>query len=143
MRNSLITFLALVLLAIGCEKPSAGGKPVLKLESVNSDVIPRNSVLRFTFSFESGQKADSVLIMKMVPRCEASSFNASYRVPDYPANSNASLEMFVANGQVEGYADFLSPLCGENDTITFKFVLKDIKGNTSDTAISEKIVFLK
>lgn len=143
MRNSLIISIALLFLVAGCKKPKSGDKPVLKLDDVNTH-IPRNGLVRFSFSFISDNKADSIYLDKIVPRCADSELQVTLKVPAYPkAINDGHIDITLANGQVQGYSDMGSPVCGENDTATFKFVLKDVKGNVSDTITSPQIIIFQ
>lgn len=130
----------LLLIIAGCGKQKAGDKPVLKLEKVNTHDVPRNAFLRFSFSFSSGVAADSIFVDKVVPDCPATAFDSWFKVPDYPTVDNGSMDIVFVNGFSDTYVDLRSPLCGDNDSVTFKFVLKDINGNISDTVISPLIV---
>ncbi len=146
MRNSLFISIIVLLLtaAAGCGDKISGNKPSLKLDGVNTHEVARNSLLRFSFSFESKHAADSIYIEKVVPDCPGSSFEAFFKVPDYPVSvGKGNMDIFFVNGFLGEYVDLRSPTCGMNDTVTFKFVLRDIEGNISDTITSPQIVILK
>lgn len=128
----------------GCGKEETGDTPLLKLEDVNTLGVPRNSLLRFTFSFNSGFPADSLYIQKIVPDCPDTEFDVFINVPEYPSSSKkGSIEVTFVNGFSDQYTDLRSPLCGEDDTATFRFVLRDTEGNISDTVVSPQIVIFK
>lgn len=146
MRNSLFISIIVLLLtaAAGCGDKISGNKPELKLEDVNTHEVAKNSLLRFSFSFQSKQAADSIYIEKVVPNCPASAFDAFFKVPDYPVSvGKGNMDIFFVNGFLGEYVDLRSPLCGTNDTVTFKFVIRDVGGNSSDTITSPQIVILK
>lgn len=144
MRNSLFISILVLLMAAGCRDHVSGDKPVLKLEEIKPNSVPRNSLLKLTFSFDSKLTADSIWIQKVVPDCSGSAFTATFKVPDYPVFSGkGNMTVTFANGFVEPFVDLRSPQCGDNDTVNFKFVLRDIDGNTSDTLTSPQIVILK
>lgn len=126
---------------MGCGKDKVGDKPELKLEKVNTTQVPKNALLRFTFSFTSSIQADSIYVEKVVPDCPATAFEDAFNVPTYPASVNkGDMEVTFVNGFADAYIDLRGPTCGQNDTVTFRFVLRDIKGNVSDTITSPQIV---
>ncbi len=140
MRNYLIISIAL-LLVMGCGKDKVGAKPELKLENVSSTGVPKNSLLQFNFSFITGIAADSIYVEKVVPDCPATAFEDAFKVPQYPSSVNkGQMQVTFVNGYADEYIDLRGPTCGQNDTVTFRFVLRDIKGNVSDTITSPQIV---
>lgn len=130
-----------LLLLMGCGKDKVGDKPELKLEKISSTQVPINSLLRFTFSFSSAIAADSIYVEKIVPDCTDTEFEDVFNVPEYPSSVNkGEVEVTFVNGVADGYIGLLSPQCGQNDTAVFRFVLRDIKGNVSDTLTTQPIV---
>lgn len=146
MRKSLIISVIAIALfsAAGCDKPGTGDGPELILDQVNTQNVPRKGLLRFDFTFNSGQVADSVYVMftrETLPLCEPRNFDLAFKVPDYPSSATkGQMEINMVNGDDGSLA---SPQCGDDETLTFKFVLVDIKGNKSDTISSPPIVLLK
>jgi len=132
---------------MGCGKPKSGSKPELKLEKVNSQEIPPQSILKFTFNFVSASKPDTIFIdfaKNVLPDCQLTNIPLFFKIPDFPSGTEkGKVEIQFSNGPVQGYTDLGSPQCGDNDTLVFKFVIKDIKGNISDTVTSPKIVMHK
>lgn len=144
MRNSLFISVLILLMVVGCRDRKSGDKPVLRFEEINTDVVPINTLLRFSLTFDSKLTADSVFIQKIVDDCIDSDFSASFKVPDYPIFSGkGNMSITFVNGFLDTYVDMKSPRCGEDDTAIFKFVLKDIEGNVSDTILSPQIVIMK
>lgn len=140
MRNYLFISLALFIFLAGCGKNKAGDKPLLNLDNVNTRDVPRNSYLRFSFTFSSAVVADSIYVVKIVPECPDTEFSSWFKVPSYPTVDEGSMEVTFVNGFSDTYVDLRSPLCGEEDSAVFKFVLKDINGKVSDTVTSPVIV---
>ncbi len=140
MRNYLFISIVLFIFLAGCGKNKVGDKPMLKLDRVNTHDVPRNSYLRFSFTFTSGVVADSIFVDKIVPDCSDTEFSSWFKVPSYPTVDEGSMELTFVNGFSDTYVDLRSPLCGAEDSATFKFVLKDINGKVSDTVTSPVIV---
>lgn len=150
MRNSvMITLVAAVLFfGIGCGKPKIEGKPELKFEDVNAHEVPRRGLLQFTFKFKSAEVGDSIRMIFSretgPPFCEMTDFNIPLKFPEYPNTlGEGTLDLKFTNGAVEGYTEIPAPQCGDSDEIVFKFVMIDVKGNVSDTAVTPPIVLLK
>lgn len=144
MRNCIL--IAIILLFAGCNKDKFGTTPVLKLEDVNTTVLPRESVLQFTFSFtdKEGDISNSIFVRKLVPGCDGSTFEQEFPVPSFPSTSNQKGEILVSFGyNVSGFSDVKGPQCGRNDTATFQFVLTDVAGHSSDTITSPPIIILQ
>lgn len=142
MRNYKVIFFGLLFLA-SCGKENFQSKPSLKFVSVNTKNLHRQDLIRFNLSFtdKEGDISDSILVIKTNPTCPSRGFQQWYPVPSFPSSTNQKGDITITMGyNVTGYSDVLGPICGHNDTATFSFVLRDLKGNLSDTATSPPIV---
>lgn len=143
MRNLFLVCSLLFLFGIRCGKDKLGDKPLLQFDDVNTTTLPRLSVVTFDLSFSSKHVVDSIYVEKLVPTCPDSEFHTTVRVPKYPESLNkGNVTVSLSNGTIDGYSDLGNPKCGEDDDAVFRFVLKDEKGNISDTVESPIITIL-
>lgn len=145
MRNYIFITL-FVFLAMGCGKDKFQSKPDLKFKSVSTTELHREQLIRFTLEFtdKEGDISDSVFVQKVVPDCPATSFDQWYAMPVVPPSDNMKGEVVLTFGyNVTGYSDILGPQCNQDDNATFRFVLKDQKGNVSDTVNSPVITIFQ
>ena len=143
MRNTII--LAIVsFIFFGCTKETYTTAPVLTYKSVNTTKLLVDQVLKFNLEFSDaeGDVIDTMFVQKVSLNCAASNFFDRYPMPDFPTTKNLSGEILVsyANGiNTPGYITVASR-CTYNDTCYFRFMLKDLAGNKSDTVKSDIIV---
>jgi hypothetical protein len=130
----------------GCSKDDINSKPTLKLKFVSGNVVPVNGRLVFQFDFtdQEGDVSDTLFVKKVrLNRRVVPTIRDSFalKVPNAPAKQKGIIEIEL------GYQNFL--ITGnpsgtpENDTLLFKFALKDKAKNISDTLTSERIVILR
>ncbi|MBN9349110.1 MAG: hypothetical protein J0H55_00355 [Chitinophagaceae bacterium] len=145
MRNSIIIMLFAFIIA-GCGKSKFESKPVLEFKDVNTTELHRQQLIRFTLGFtdKDGDISDSVFIQKIVADCPATSFNQWFPMPSVPPTSDMKGQIVLTLGyNVSGYSDILGPQCQQDDKAIFRFVLKDEKGNVSDTVSSPIITIFQ
>ena len=147
--------LVTLLLAVGltaCEKDKYNTKPSLTLRSVNTTVVPFNGTLSFEFEVtdKEGDITDSLWVKKVrlnkkvLPTLRDSFY---LQLPQIKKIQKAFVQVDLS------FQDYLisainPPLTGnpprrENDTLQFKFVLRDKAKNASDTFTSETIVITR
>jgi hypothetical protein len=143
MRNLLIVIIVATLLA-GCSKDTFKSQPQLTLKSVSTTTVPAfgklEIVLRLTD--KEGDFKDMVYVMKTTTRCPSSNFIDSqlYKIPtDLPRTRNFDGDVVLSFT----YPFELQPRCTRPDTATFRFWMKDAKGNISDTAKTPQIIILR
>jgi hypothetical protein len=138
MRNTIL-FSIFILFMVSCKKDKYTTAPQLKYKSTNKKELRQGETLTMKLSFtdaEGDLLADSsLLVLKVVPRCTASSFSQYYRIPDFPTGKNQAGEIVITYT----YND-INPKCNRNDTAVFKFVMRDKQKNKSDTAVSDQII---
>ena len=143
MRKS-IPFLLLLFLMIGCGKDGMQSRPTLKVNSISGNIVPAGTDLevRLQLTDLEGDFLDTIWIRKTTSSCTRSNFTDSslYQIPsDLPRTKNFSGELILTLN----YSVVLQPRCFKNDTATFRFWVKDEKGNKSDTAKTAPIIILK
>ncbi|UEG49695.1 hypothetical protein LK994_13720 [Ferruginibacter lapsinanis] len=133
------------LLFIGCKKDKFTTAPQLKYKSVNTKVLDKGQILKFTLGFtDSEGDVDSIFLREVNPKCSLNFFKDSFALPAFPPTKNVNGDIFVTYGyRVDGIPPIQEPLCANNDTCYFQFVIKDSKQNKSDTVSSETIVIIK
>jgi hypothetical protein len=142
MRNTILIVI-LSLVVFGCSKDKSASNPVLEYKSVNTTVLQYGQYINFTLSFtDTNGDADSLFIKNVNTNCPASNFADSVLLPAFPSSKKLSGDITVSFGNgVNDNAPLLQPpLCSENDTCYFLFVLKDLSGKRSDTVKSPTIV---
>lgn len=142
MRYTLLISILSLFLFISCSKSKSSTAPTLKFKSVSTTQLNNQQLLSFTLSFTDapGNLLDSIFVEEVVPNCTGSNFDTYYPIPSFPASKNQSGDIVVTFGyNVSGYSS-ISPQCQENDTASFRFAIRDMQNNTSDTVSSPKII---
>ncbi|MBL7726508.1 MAG: hypothetical protein JNM68_02430 [Dinghuibacter sp.] len=138
-----------VLFFISCNKDKFDTKPTLKLKEINTKVVNRGEVLRFSFNVtdEEGDLTDSLFIFKVTRNCVASDVATKYAIPVFPTNKKLNVDLDVAfayRNNTLGLPALPEPQClNRNDSCFFRFVIRDKAGNKSDTVNTGEIVILK
>ena len=137
----LLTIVSLVVFA-SCRKNTANSAPTLKFKSVNTTQLHQQELIHFTLAFTDGpgNLLDSVYVEEKVPNCPTSNLSGYFPVPAFPTSKNQKGDVVVTFGyNVSGYTS-LSPQRQENDTAVFRFAIRDVNKNTSDTVSSPPII---
>lgn len=145
------TFIGLAGLAVmvvaGCKKDGITTKPKLTFKSVTTEHVLYNQPITFTFEFsdKEGDFNDSIWVYKASDAtCPDLSYgdSATWFMPDLSGRKNVQGELEIRMS----YQDDLAALpCNLDtaETAIFKFVIKDLAGNVSDTAFSPPIIIDK
>jgi hypothetical protein len=148
MKN-LILFVSMSLLVAACGKDKFNTKPTLTFKSINNKVISKNSELRFNLNVTDteGDLTDTVFVMRRVRNCSNSNSNFAYKLPVFPLKTKLDINIeliyayAVPNSQYVGLG---APACAnKNDSVTYRFMIKDKAGNKSDTVNSPEFVILQ
>lgn len=132
-----------------CKKDKFTTKPQLEFKEVSPTVLQPNQSIIFTLHYtdREGDIQDSLFVQKVTQNCENSNFQQLYPIPsDVPKQSNAEgdIQVRYSYGIGLGYPPIKEPACiSQDDTCVFRFVLKDVEGNTSDTISSSQIILIK
>jgi hypothetical protein len=143
MKSRLPFLFCILLLVLGCSKDNQA-VPAIKIKSFTDQVAPNgvfNAVL--TYSQKNGNMSGDTLFVirhrfnqKPVPPDFQTSDTFNTLMPITPSANSAEFTVALSYSNI--HIDN-----GENDTIDFSFVLKDINGNLSDTATTGKVVLFQ
>ncbi|MFN4286430.1 MAG: hypothetical protein ACK4E8_10755 [Lacibacter sp.] len=151
MRAKLSYLFLTLLLLTACKKDNFDTRPRLELRDfrVFQVTTPSGSGTLIEIEFNAldkeGDVKDSIFIDKLdagsIP-CPANNLTGlKYRIPDFPGNRQRTLLrlQFSVNVQLDGYVLLNGPQCpGRADTSTFRFWVKDLAGNISDTLVTPR-----
>ena len=135
---------------MACNKDKYTTKPQLEFKKINGNVFPKNSELKMVLNVtdKEGDLTDTLFIYKLNKNCMKDTLKLFYKMPTFPTNTNLQTELLVnytygINGIYPSIT--LSSKCNgnQNDTCTFKFIIKDKAGNKSDSVVSPQLVLLK
>jgi len=151
MKLSHLLITAIAILIISCKKDGGNGIS-LKVESVSSNYVPLNGSLTVVLSFtdNGGHQIDSVYMKKIRVNQDtlapSNMLSDSFYLipPSYPGNAKGQIQLDL------DYTDYLiyaiyppqigNPPQDENDSLIFKFAVKDIANNKSDTVSTGLVV---
>jgi hypothetical protein len=143
MKSRLLVLFCIFLFILGCSKDNQA-VPSIKVKSFTNLVPPGgdfNAVL--TYSQKNGNlSGDTLFIIRhrynqkpiLTGTLPVDTFNTIMPVTPSTNSAELSLSLTYVNIHIDN---------GENDTIDFRFVLKDMNGKLSDTAMTGKIVVLQ
>jgi len=144
MKPSLLVLICIFFLALGCSKDNNQAAPSIKVKSYTGIVPPDgNFDAVLTYSQKNGNLSGDTLFvirhrynLKPVPpdNQTTDSFNTIMPVTPNASSAEFSVDLSYSNIHIDN---------GENDTIDFRFILKDMNGKLSDTAATGKIVLLQ
>ena len=145
MRYTLL-FSILVLIISSCSKNKFSSTHSLKFKSVNTTQLHSQELITFTLSFTDAEgdfsDTSTLYVQRVVPNCVNSNGDQFLALPSFPTSKNqkADINITLGNKASSIYHD-ISPQCPpQNDTATFRFVLKDNANHLSDTASSPTII---
>ena len=151
--RSLLYVAALLTLSIACNKDKLETTPSLKLKSVNSSVIPvgGNLIVQLDFTDKEGDISDTIFVKKIrmnqivVPTIRDS---FELQVPAFPDRSRGIIELELKYqnhllSAINPPSSGGSPPNLHDDTLVFKFVLRDKAKHLSDTVTTGQIVIVR
>ena len=145
MKAKLLTIAAIFVVASACKKDTFETKPKLEFKSVNATTFAQGNTVSFVIEFtdKEGDLGEGKLIFlpKRINRRplppSIPDYDTIYNdLPDFPNKTKGDMEIRLQ-------WNFLHKSDIENDTIFFRFVAIDRKGNKSDTLDSEQFVILR
>jgi hypothetical protein len=143
----LLFFVFFLLLA--CSKDQNSGKPSISIKSYTSTVAPGadqyfSAVLNYS---QSGGNLSNDTLTIIRHR-----YNQTPIPPDIQQSSSDTFVTLLPVVPDASKAEFTASLAwpsisyginGENDTLDFRFILTDLKGQKSDTAVTGKVIVLQ
>ena len=151
--RSLIIITALITIAVACNKDKLETRPSLKLRSINTSVVPvgGNLIIEFDFADKEGDISDTMFVRKIrtnsivVPTIRDSFI---LEIPTFPNKSRGIIELNLKY-QNHLLSAINPPSSGgtppnlHDDTLIFKFALRDEGKNISDTVTTDPIVIVR
>lgn len=144
MTTKILVTIITLLLFIACKKNTYNTKPTLQIKSMNGNVFPNGStlILQIQVTDKEGDVTDS-LFMRRVRYNQKTRVTLRdslyFKVPDAPNSPDGIIQLELDYNNYLAAAQ--SPI--ENDTIAFKFALKDKADNVSDTITTDTIVVIR
>lgn len=142
----LVSLIAAGLLA-ACSKDKYNTKPLLVFKSVSTNVVPNGGSLRFEFELfdKEGDISDTFYIKKIrINKLTKPTIrdNVKLAFPKVPNTSKGIVELNLT------YQNYLISAINpgnpaQNDTLIFKFAIRDKEKNVSDTVTSDPIVIIR
>ena len=150
----LIVAIAVCVLIVACGKDKYNTTPQLEFKSVNGSSFPNGSLVSFKFNVtdKEGDILDTMWIQKFSIICPDSDTEVPtpYLLPNFTTTKHLKVELDVNYGYGAGnsiYVPLDRSLCASNqqrnDSIYFRFWMKDEAGNVSDTVTTDPITLLK
>lgn len=144
MSTKILLATILIVFLMACSKNTYETKPTIKITSVNTNVVANGGTLTFDIKVtdKEGDVTDTLFVKKIrlnkrVRPTIRDSF--ALKIPDAPNSSDGTVRVDLT------YQNYLISATNpvENDTLLFKFALKDKAKNISDTATSDRIVIIR
>lgn len=144
---------ALVTLVIACNKDKLETKPSLKLKSVSSSTIPvqGNLIVQLDFADKEGDISDTIFVKKIrINKIVVPTIRDSFelQVPAFPDRSRGVIELQLKYqnhliSAINPPSNGGTPPDLHDDTLIFKFALRDKAKNISDTVTTDPIVIVR
>lgn len=144
MNTKILLTIILTGFLLACSKNTYNTKPTIKISSVNTRVVAVGGTLTFDLKVtdKEGDVTDTLFVKKIrINKRVRATLRDSFalKIPDAPNSSDGTVRVDLT------YQNYLisasSPI--ENDTLLFKFALKDKAKNISDTVTSDPIVIIR
>jgi hypothetical protein len=142
MKLKYLTALSIIALAviISCNKDNFETKPTIKVKGFNSKEIRQGESLIVTLEMTDkegdGGKGELTYIRirtnKRLPLNDLAD-TVFYPIPAFPPTSKTDVNVTIPY-------DFMNEDPNENDSMFFRFTVRDLKDNISDTVNSEPVV---
>ena len=150
--RSLLYVLALSTV-IACNKDKLETTPSLKFKSVNATTIPvgGNLIVQLEFADKEGDVSDTVFVKKIrINKIVVPTIRDSFEleVPEFPNRSRGVIELNLKYqnhllSAINPPSSGGSPPNLHDDTLIFKFVLRDKAKHLSDTVTTGPIVIVR
>ncbi len=142
----IVAILSILVIIASCGKDKYQTRPTITIKSINRNVVGPNDRLSITIEYtdkEGDLSQDTLLSIRR--RLNRRPLNSGIVgvdtlhniIPKFPEKSKGEFDVTFE------WANYLHQSDIENDTIMFKFVAKDRKGNISDTISTQQLVILR
>lgn len=143
--KKIIYIAAVLFLFAGCDKDSFETKPQITLESLKPDVVPPNGNLQILLKYtdkEGDLGEGNIWIQKqflhvrtLPPPTKTDSF--STKTVTFPDTPEGEIQINIPWAFLVEFPGVIP------DTLQLRLVVTDVKGNSSDTLVTDKVVVLK
>jgi hypothetical protein len=151
--RSLLYVSALLTLSMACSKDKLETTPSLKFKSVNATTIPvgGNLIVQLEFADKEGDISDTIFVKKIrINQIVVPTIRDSFEleVPEIPDRSRGVIELNLKY-QNHLLSAINPPSSGgtppnlHDDTLIFKFVLRDQAKHSSDTVTTDPIIIVR
>ncbi len=147
MKTKILVAIVIAGALAACGKDKYNTKPSLVLKSVSTDVVPVGGTLRIELEVfdKEGDISDTFYLRKVrINKQTRTTIRDSFKIrfPEVPDTKNGIIELNL------GYQNYLISAINpgnppQNDTVIFKFVIRDKAKNVSDTVSTNPIVILR
>jgi hypothetical protein len=148
MRSKILYSLLLTLFFAACTKDKFTSKPQLSFVKFTKDVVRPGDVFQIVLEVtdKEGDIQDSIFVEKFVANCPGSGFKTRYKLPTFSEikNLKGQLEICYGYGINLGCPIITGPFCpNKNDTAVFRFYVRDLAGNVSDTLTTPTVILTR
>lgn len=151
--RSVLYVLALFTVTLACNKDKLETTPSLKLRSISSNVVPvqGNLTVEFDFTDKEGDVSDTIFVRKIrTNKIKVPTLRDSFtlQIPKFPDKSKGVIELQLKY-QNHLISAINPPSSGgtppnlHDDTLVFKFVLRDKGKHLSDTVTTDPIIIVR
>lgn len=147
MKTKILFAVLVVGFLAACGKDKYETKPTLTFKSVSADVVPNGGTLRFEFEVtdKEGDISDTFYMRKIrINKLVKPTIRDTFRIP-FPQVPDTKKGIVELNLTYQNYlVSAINPgNPAQNDTVVFKFAIRDKAKNVSDTFTSNPIVILR
>ena len=148
MRTKILYTLLVLFFFAACTKDKFTTKPQLKFVKFNKDIIRPGELLQITLQVtdKEGDIQDSIFVEKVEPKCPGSNFKTKYKMPTFTniKDLNGEIQICYGYGINLGCPIMPGPFCpNRNDTAVFRFYIRDVAGNISDTLTTPSVIIVR
>ena len=151
--RSLLVVTAFITISIACNKDKLETRPSLKLRTINTSTVPvgGNLIIEFDFADKEGDVSDTMFVRKIrTNSIVVPTIRDSFTL-QIPAFTNKSRGIIELNLKYQNHllSAINPPSSGgtppnlHDDTLIFKFALRDKGKNISDTVTTGPIVIVR
>ncbi|RYY62210.1 MAG: hypothetical protein EOO05_03630 [Chitinophagaceae bacterium] len=135
---------SILVIAFACSKDKFESKPRLEIKEYSTKELFQGETLKITLDFFdkegdiNGDSAVAIINRQNIlplPAGQDKTDTINAFLPDFPQKDKGEIFFQLP-------FDFLKESTVENDTLVFKFSVRDKKGNHSDTVTSERVVIV-
>lgn len=148
MKKKIAGLIAFIMVIIACGKDKLESKPSIRLKSISGKFVPVNGNMQIELEYtdkEGDIATDTLVCLKVrnneIPAVTTLRDTLTLLLPDFPKRDKGIIQLDLTyQGHLISAENPAGPGGPQNDSLTMKFVLKDLAGNESDTLVIDDIV---